>query len=41
MIQAGAVLVNHCVTLQRGKQIVAGDVVTVDGQEFLVQRAKE
>ncbi|MDY4976530.1 MAG: RNA-binding S4 domain-containing protein [Clostridia bacterium] len=41
MIQDGAVMVNHRVELQRGKQIVPGDVITVMDQEILVQREQE
>ena len=38
MIQDGLVKVNDEVTLQRGKQIVPGDIVKVMDQEILVQR---
>lgn len=41
MIQDGDVMVNHRVELQRGKQIVPGDVITVMDQEILVQREQE
>lgn len=38
MILDGLVTVNGEVTLQRGKQIVPGDLVKVMDQEILVQR---
>lgn len=38
MIQGGMVRVNNIVSLQRGKQIVPGDVVQIMDQEILVQR---
>ena len=38
MIQDGLVKVNDEVTLQRGKQIVPGDIVKVMDHEILVQR---
>ncbi len=38
MIQDGIVSVNGEITLQRGKQIVPGDKITVMDEEILVQR---
>ena len=37
VIQDGLVLVNGKTELQRGKKIVAGDVVSYDGKEFQVE----
>ena len=37
VIQDGLVLVNGKTELQRGKKIVAGDVVSYDGREFQVE----
>lgn len=37
VIQDGLVRVNGKVELQRGKKIVAGDVVSYDGREFKVE----
>ena len=37
VIQDGLVLVNGKTELQRGKKLVAGDVVSYDGREFQVE----
>jgi len=34
MVQSGAVMVNGRVESRRGHELVAGDVVAVDGREF-------
>ncbi|MBX3012066.1 MAG: RNA-binding S4 domain-containing protein [Caldilineaceae bacterium] len=41
LIQAGLVFVNGAIETRRGRKLRAGDVVVVDGEEFMVDTAAQ